>query len=43
MAKLGFKTINEMIGIAEKMKDREDLKNTKDANIDFNIDSKAYY
>jgi glutamate synthases, NADH/NADPH, small subunit len=34
MAKLGFRTINEMIGRTEKLKVREDLRNTKNANID---------
>ncbi|KAK9314867.1 hypothetical protein V1522DRAFT_430439 [Lipomyces starkeyi] len=34
MAKLGFRTIDEMIGRAEKLKVREDLRTTKTANID---------
>lgn len=34
MANLGFRTINEMIGRTEKLKVREDLRNTKNANID---------
>ena len=34
MAKLGFRSINEMVGRAEKLKMREDLRNTKNANID---------
>lgn len=34
MAKLGFRTINEMIGRTEVLKVREDLRNTKNANID---------
>lgn len=34
MAKLGFRSMNEMIGRAEKLKVREDLRNTKNANID---------
>ncbi|ODV90873.1 hypothetical protein CANCADRAFT_31714 [Tortispora caseinolytica NRRL Y-17796] len=34
MAKLGFRTINEMVGHAEKLRVREDLRNTKTANID---------
>ena len=34
MAKLGFRTIKEMVGRAEKLKIREDLRNTKNANID---------
>lgn len=34
MAKLGFRTVNEMIGRTEKLKVREDLRNTKNANID---------
>lgn len=34
MAKLGFRTINEMVGRAEVLKVREDLRNTKNANID---------
>ncbi|ODV81038.1 glutamate synthase [Suhomyces tanzawaensis NRRL Y-17324] len=34
MAQLGFRTINEMVGRTEKLKVREDLRNTKNANID---------
>ncbi|CUM63098.1 uncharacterized protein PRCAT00000664001 [Priceomyces carsonii] len=34
MAQLGFRTINEMIGRAEKLKVRDDLRNTKNANLD---------
>lgn len=34
MAKLGFRTINEMVGRTEKLKVRDDLRNTKNANID---------
>ncbi|KAG7195627.1 glutamate synthase [NADH] [Scheffersomyces spartinae] len=34
MAKLGFRTINEMVGKTERLKVREDLRNTKNANID---------
>lgn len=34
MAKLGFRTINEMVGRTEVLKVREDLRNTKNANID---------
>ncbi|CAK9435930.1 uncharacterized protein LODBEIA_P05460 [Lodderomyces beijingensis] len=34
MAKLGFRTIAEMVGRAEKLKVREDFRNTKNANID---------
>ncbi|KAK9467205.1 hypothetical protein V1512DRAFT_262194 [Lipomyces arxii] len=34
MAKLGFRTIDEMVGRAEKLKVREDLRTTKTANID---------
>lgn len=34
MAKLGFRTINEMVGRTEKLKVREDLRNTKNANLD---------
>ncbi|ANB14084.1 glutamate synthase (NADH) [Sugiyamaella lignohabitans] len=34
MAKLGFRSINEMVGHAEKLKVREDLRNVKTANID---------
>lgn len=34
MAKLGYRTINEMVGHAEKLRVREDLRNRKTANID---------
>lgn len=34
MARLGFRTVNEMVGRAEKLKVREDLRNTKNGNID---------
>ncbi|QRG37974.1 hypothetical protein FDK38_002363 [Candidozyma auris] len=34
MAKLGFRTINEMVGHTEVLKVRDDLRNTKNANID---------
>ena len=34
MAKLGFRTINEMVGRTEKLKVREDFRTTKNANID---------
>lgn len=34
MAELGFRTVNEMIGRTEKLRVREDLRNTKNANID---------
>lgn len=34
MAQLGFRTVSEMVGRAEKLKVREDLRNTKNANID---------
>lgn len=34
MAKLGFRTINEMVGRTERLKLRDDLRNTKNANID---------
>lgn len=34
MAKLGFRTVAEMVGRAEKLKVREDFRNTKNANID---------
>lgn len=34
MANLGFRTVNEMIGRTEKLKVREDLRNTKNANMD---------
>lgn len=34
MARLGFRTINEMVGKTEVLKVRDDLRNTKNANID---------
>ncbi|VVT55756.1 uncharacterized protein SAPINGB_P004722 [Magnusiomyces paraingens] len=34
MAKLGYRTINEMVGHAEKLKVREDLRNSKTINLD---------
>lgn len=34
MASLGFRTVAEMVGRAEKLKVREDLRTTKNANID---------
>lgn len=34
MAKLGFRTINEMVGRAERLIVRDDLRTTKNANID---------
>ncbi|KAI5961516.1 GLT1 [Candida margitis] len=34
MASLGFRTVAEMVGRAEKLKVREDFRNTKNANID---------
>lgn len=34
MAKLGFRTINEMVGKTEVLRVRDDLRNTKNANID---------
>ncbi|KAI5951327.1 GLT1 [Candida jiufengensis] len=34
MAKLGFRTITEMVGRTEKLRVREDFRNTKNANID---------
>ncbi|KAK4183841.1 putative glutamate synthase [NADPH] [Podospora australis] len=37
MAKLGFRTVNEMIGRAEVLKIREDLKTGKRANIDLSL------
>ncbi|KAK4228981.1 putative glutamate synthase [NADPH] [Podospora fimiseda] len=37
MAKLGFRTVNEMIGRAEVLKVREDLRNKKTANIDLSL------
>jgi len=37
MAKLGFKTINEMIGHSELLRVKEDLRNTKTANIDLSL------
>lgn len=37
MAKLGFRTINEMVGHVEVLKLREDLKTKKTANIDLSL------
>ena len=37
MAKLGFRTVNEMIGHAEVLKIREDIKSKKTANIDLSL------
>ncbi|KAK4459955.1 putative glutamate synthase [NADPH] [Cladorrhinum samala] len=37
MAKLGFRTVNEMIGRAEVLKVREDLRTKKTANIDLSL------
>ncbi|OIW27432.1 glutamate synthase [Coniochaeta ligniaria NRRL 30616] len=37
MAKLGFRTINEMVGHVEVLKVRDDLRNTKTANIDLSL------
>ena len=37
MAKLGFRTVNEMIGHAEVLKVREDTKSKKTANIDLSL------
>ncbi|KAK4194765.1 putative glutamate synthase [NADPH] [Triangularia verruculosa] len=37
MAKLGFRTVNEMIGRAEVLKVREDLRTNKTANIDLSL------
>lgn len=34
MAQLGYRTINEMVGRTEKLRVRDDLRNTKNANID---------
>lgn len=34
MAKLGFRTINEMVGRAEMLRVRDDLRNSKTANLD---------
>lgn len=34
MAKLGFRTVNEMVGHAEKLRVREDLRTPKTANVD---------
>lgn len=34
MAKLGFRTVNEMVGHAEKLRVRDDLRTTKNANLD---------
>jgi glutamate synthase (NADPH/NADH) len=37
MAKLGIRTINEMVGRAELLKVREDLRNPKQQNIDLSL------
>lgn len=37
MAKLGFRTINEMVGHAEALRVREDLRTNKTANIDLSL------
>lgn len=37
MAKLGFRTVNEMIGHAEVLKVRDDIKSKKTANIDLSL------
>ena len=37
MARLGFRTVNEMIGHAEVLKVREDLRSNKTANIDLSL------
>merc|ERR1719262_319673 len=37
MAKLGFRTINEMVGHAEKLRVREDLRTPKTQNIDLSL------
>ncbi|OQN99602.1 putative glutamate synthase [NADPH] [Cryoendolithus antarcticus] len=37
MAKLGFRTINEMVGHTEVLKVREDLRNAKTENIDLSL------
>jgi glutamate synthase (NADPH/NADH) len=37
MARLGFRTINEMVGHVEVLKVREDLRNNKTANIDLSL------
>ena len=37
MAKLGFRTINEMVGHAEVLRVREDLRTNKTANIDLSL------
>ncbi|KAK4981440.1 glutamate synthase [NADH] [Elasticomyces elasticus] len=37
MAKLGFRTVNEMVGHAEVLKVREDLRNPKTENIDLSL------
>lgn len=37
MAKLGFRTINEMVGRTEALKVREDLRNAKTENIDLSL------
>jgi glutamate synthase (NADPH/NADH) len=37
MAKLGYRTINEMVGHTEVLKVREDLRNAKTENIDLSL------
>ncbi|KAL9534087.1 Glutamate synthase [NADH] [Sphaerulina musiva] len=37
MAKLGFRTVNEMVGHTEMLKVREDLRNAKTENIDLSL------
>lgn len=37
MAKLGFRTVNEMVGRSECLSVRDDLRNTKTANIDLSL------
>ncbi len=37
MAKLGIRTINEMVGRAELLKVRDDLSNPKQENIDLSL------
>lgn len=37
MAKLGFRTINEMVGHAEKLRVRDDLRTDKTANLDLSL------
>ena len=37
MAKLGFRTVNEMVGHTEVLKVREDLRSAKTENIDLSL------